>query len=283
MLNVYNVSKRFKGVKALENINIDFDSNKIYGLLGRNGAGKTTLINVISNFTFANVGLVEIDNEIVNKNTKLFDKVHVMSQTDNYNQKRYVDDYFIFIAKINEKFDLELARRYASEFDLNIKSRIKELSFGYQTIFKLCVALAHNTPYVIYDEPVVGLDLIHRELFYSLVLEQYTRLNNTIVIASHIIDEMENIVDNIIVIDHGKVLLDMTYQDLIDKVYLLSGKREDILKVVDATNIIYEEKIGELSNIYLIGYLDTSLLENIQISRLGLQEIFMALTSEGRY
>lgn len=203
-----------------------------------------------------------------------------MSQEENYDLNKKVINYFEFIASVNNRFDIDLAKDYARQFELNTDIKLTNLSLGYRTIFKLCIALAQNTPFIIYDEPVFGLDLIHRELFYKLLLEQYSRGNITIIIATHIIDEIENLIDRVIIIDHGQITLNMDYGDLLKEVFLLSGNRDVILKLVDPESIIYEENLGTLTNAYVKGpELDGS-LDKVQISHLELNEIFIALTSE---
>lgn len=280
MLKVYNLSKKFRNVQALKDITLEFENNRIYGLLGRNGAGKSTLVKAIGNRIFPNTGFIEISDNYNSKNSELLDLVHIMSQEENYDLNMKVINYFDFIASVNNRFDIDLAKDYARQFDLNTDIKLNNLSLGYRTIFKLCIALAQNTPFIIYDEPVFGLDLIHRELFYKLLLEQYSRGNITIIIATHIIDEIENLIDRVIIIDHGQITLNMDYGDLLKEVFLLSGNRDVILKLVDPESIIYEENLGTLTNAYVKGpELDGS-LDKVQISHLELNEIFIALTSE---
>ncbi|NLY62302.1 MAG: ABC transporter ATP-binding protein [Erysipelothrix sp.] len=280
MLKVYNLSKKFRNVQALKDITLEFENNRIYGLLGRNGAGKSTLVKAIGNRIFSNTGFIEISDNYNSKNSELLDLVHIMSQEENYDLNMKVINYFEFIASVNNRFDIDLAKDYARQFELNTDIKLTNLSLGYRTIFKLCIALAQNTPFIIYDEPVFGLDLIHRELFYKLLLEQYSRGNITIIIATHIIDEIENLIDRVIIIDHGQITLNMDYGDLLKEVFLLSGNRDVILKLVDPESIIYEENLGTLTNAYVKGpELDGS-LDKVQISHLELNEIFIALTSE---
>lgn len=280
MLKVYNLSKKFRNVQALKDITLEFENNRIYGLLGRNGAGKSTLVKAIGNRIFPNTGFIEISDNYNSKNSELLDLVHIMSQEENYDLNMKVINYFDFIASVNNRFDIDLAKDYARQFELNTDIKLTNLSLGYRTIFKLCIALAQNTPFIIYDEPVFGLDLIHRELFYKLLLAQYSRGNITIIIATHIIDEIENLIDRVIIIDHGQITLNMDYGDLLKEVFLLSGNRDVILKLVDPESIIYEENLGTLTNAYVKGpELDGS-LDTVQISHLELNEIFIALTSE---
>ena len=187
-IQIKNVTKQYKDVIALDNISFSFEHGKIYGFLGRNGAGKSTLINIIANRIFADSGEVLIDDIPAKENMKIHDKIFCMSEADLYDTNLKIKDQFKWIARFYDDFDKEKALEIANKFNLNINKKFKALSKGYQSIFKLTVALSLNVPYVIYDEPVLGLDANHRELFYDLLLKDYENSERTIIIATHLIE-----------------------------------------------------------------------------------------------
>ena len=192
-IQIKNVTKQYKDVIALDNISFSFEHGKIYGFLGRNGAGKSTLINIIANRIFADSGEVLIDDIPAKENMKIHDKIFCMSEADLYDTNLKIKDQFKWIARFYDDFDKEKALEIANKFNLNINKKFKALSKGYQSIFKLTVALSLNVPYVIYDEPVLGLDANHRELFYDLLLKDYENSERTIIIATHLIEEVANL------------------------------------------------------------------------------------------
>ncbi len=100
---------------------------------------------------------------------------------------------------------------------LILTKRFKALSKGYQSIFKLIIALSLNVPYVIFDEPVLGLDANHRELFYSLLLKEFENNERTLIIATHLIEEVSNIIEEVVLIDKGKILVQETVEELLEK------------------------------------------------------------------
>ena len=164
-IQISNVTKRYRDTLALEGISFRFEAGRIYGLLGRNGAGKSTLINIIANRIFATDGCVTIDGEPVCENDRVQEKLYCMSEADLYPAGMRVKDIFKWTGSFYGCFDLEKAHKLAEAYELNVNKKVRALSTGYKSIFKLITALCLDVPYVIFDEPVLGLDANHREPF----------------------------------------------------------------------------------------------------------------------
>lgn len=222
-IQIKNITKRYKDVTALDNISFSFEYGKIYGLLGRNGAGKSTLINIIANRIFPDSGEVLIDGIPTKENMAVHEKIHCMSEQDLYNTSLKVKEHFMWMNRFYSCFDIEKAYAIAEKFNLNTNKKFKQLSKGYQSIFKLTVAIALNVPYLIFDEPVLGLDANHRELFYNILLNDYEENPRTIIFATHLIEEVANIIEDVVIIDKGKVLLQGSAENLLETGYCVSG------------------------------------------------------------
>lgn len=225
-IQIKNITKRYKDVTALDDISFSFEFGRIYGFLGRNGAGKSTLINIIANRIFADQGEVLIDGIPAKENMGVHEKIFCMSEADLYDRDLKVKDHFKWTNRFYNDFDLDKAFELSKKFNLDINKRFKALSKGYQSIFKLIIALSLNVPYVIFDEPVLGLDANHRELFYSLLLKEFENNERTLIIATHLIEEVSNIIEEVVLIDKGKILLQETVEELLEKGYfsrLFSG------------------------------------------------------------
>lgn len=216
MLKLHNINKRYKSTLALDDVNIEIKSGKIYGLLGRNAAGKTTLLNIISNRIFASSGQVTINNQEITKDLELKDLVHVMSETDNYISYMTIKKTFENISKLNKNFSLDQALNIAKKFNLETSGNYSKQSLGNQTIFKLCIALAMDVPYVLYDEPVNGLDANNRRLFYQLLIDTYIRNENTPIISSHLVNDLEPVIEEVILIDKGKIIFNESLDNLVN-------------------------------------------------------------------
>ena len=205
-IQIKNITKKYNNLTALDDVSFSFEFGKIYGLLGRNGAGKSTLINIIANRIFADEGMILVDDIPAKENMQVHEKVFCMSEADLYDKDLKIKEHFRWINRFYDCFDLNKALTIAKMFDLDINKKFRSLSKGYQSIFKLTAALSLNIPYVIFDEPVLGLDANHRELFYELLLQDFENNERTIIIATHLIEEVTNIIEILQIIEKAKVL-----------------------------------------------------------------------------
>lgn len=281
-IQIKNITKKYNGLTALDNVSFSFEFGKIYGFLGRNGAGKSTLINVIANRIFADEGTVLVDDVPARENMKVQEKIFCMSETDLYDKDLKIKEHFKWINRFYDSFNTNKALEISEKFDLDTDKRFKALSKGYQSIFKLTVALSLNVPYVIFDEPVLGLDANHRELFYDLLLKDYEDGERTIIIATHLIEEVANIIEEVVLIDKGKILLQESVERLLETGYSISGITKEVDDYCIDKNVIGYDELGSLKIAYVLGE-KTPLPENsnLQISAMNLQKLFVKLTEKG--
>lgn len=281
-IQIRNVTKRYKDITALDQVSFSFEYGKIYGFLGRNGAGKSTLINFIANRIFADSGEILIDGISAKENMSVHEKIFCMSEVDLYNTSLKVKELFKWINRFYDSFHLELAFEIAEKFNLDLNKRFKALSKGYQSIFKLTVALSLQVPYVIFDEPVLGLDANHRELFYELLLKDYEKNERTIIIATHLIEEVANLIEEVVLIDKGKILLQENVNSLLESGYGVSGLSSEVDAYCKEKNVIGYEELGNLKIAYVLGE-KTPLPPkgNLTISTMNLQKLFVKLTEKG--
>ena len=281
-IEIKNVSKRYKSVTALDNISFSFEFGKIYGFLGRNGAGKSTLINIIANRIFADQGEILIDGIPAKENMGIHEKIFCMSEADLYDRDLKVKDHFKWTDRFYDDFDLNKAFEYAQKFNLDTNKRFKALSKGYQSIFKLIIALSLHVPYIIFDEPVLGLDANHRELFYHLLLQEFENNERTYIIATHLIEEISNIIEEVVFIDKGKILLQEPVEELLEKGYSVSGLAQEVDRYCDGKDVVGYDLLGGLKIAYVLGK-KSALPEgsNLQISAINLQKMFVKMTEKG--
>lgn len=168
------------------------------------------------------------------------------------------------------------------KFELDINKRFKALSKGYKSIFKLVVALSLDVPYVFFDEPILGLDANHREMFYDLLLKDYEESGRTIIIATHLIEEVANIIEDVVIIDKGKVLLQSDVASLLETGYSVSGNAKDVEDYCVDKNVIGFDELGPLKIAYVLGE-KTPLPQtsNLSLSTMNLQKLFVKLTEKG--
>lgn len=277
---IENLSKDFGKVKALKNVSLELKENKIYGLLGRNGAGKSTLLNIMTNKLFPETGAVYVDNEKVTENDAALSKIYCMTEKNLYLDGIRVKEVFRWTKEFYKDFDVEYANVLAQKFGLNLKKRVKELSTGYSSIFKIIIALACNAPIILLDEPVLGLDANHRDLFYKELLANYIERPRTIVISTHLIEEVSDIIEEVVIIKNGELIINDNKDSILAKGYSVSGVAGKVDNYIQDKQVIGIDTLGGLKTAYVIGHLDrTSVPNDLEISKLDLQKLFIQLTN----
>lgn len=281
-IEIKNVTKSFGSTVAVNDVSASLESKRIYGLLGRNGAGKSTLLSMISNRIFPDSGEITIDGEPALENDSAQGKLFLMSESNLYPESFKVKKAFKWADVFYDNFDIESALSISNKFGLNINKKIKDLSTGYGSIFRIAMALSVGTPYVLLDEPVLGLDANHRDLFYKLLIQRYEEQPSCYVIATHLIEEAAGIIEDVIIIKEGSVLLNDSSENLMKMGYTVSGSAESVERYVEGKNIIGEDSLGGLKSVYIMDKVDrTGVPDNVEISKLDLQKLFIQLTNEG--
>lgn len=280
IIQVNNITKQFKEVVALDDVTITFEENKIYGLLGRNGAGKSTLINLITNKIFPTSGEILIDGENVIENDNALGKIFCMCDKELYPKEFSVKKALKWSKEFYPDFDTEYAENLCKKFSLSLKKRIKGLSTGYNSILKIILALSANTPIVIFDEPVLGLDANHRDLFYKELLSNYSENPRTIIISTHLIEEVSDVIEDVVIIKKGKVIMQDTVDNILAKGYSISGAAEKVDEFVKDKNVIGIDSIGMFKTAHIMGSIDKSEIpDGLEITKLDLQKLFIQLTN----
>lgn len=263
---------------ALDNVDLSFEKGKIYGLLGRNGAGKSTMLNLISNRIFPTSGEILIDGEPSVENDKALAKVYCMSEKNllpkNMRFKNAVETTKFFYPDT----DTDYAMKLAEKFELSPKKKLGSLSTGYSCIAKIILALACNADYVFFDEPVLGLDAHHRDLFYKELLNKYINCGGTYIISTHLIDECANLIEKAVVIKEGRIIASKDVEELVAGAYTITGLADKVDEYAKGREILGEDTIGGLKSCYIKGTPD-NVPEGLEISKASLQNLFVQMTN----
>lgn len=280
-IEVKNLSKSFGAVQALKDVSLSFGENKIYGLLGRNGAGKSTLLNVIANRIFPDAGTVTLDGRPAAENDGAQSSLYLMSEQTLYPEDMKIKDAFRWTKNFYPGFDRDFAEKLAGSFDLNLNAKVKTLSTGYSSIFKLVVALSVNTPYVFFDEPVLGLDANHRELFYKTLLARYGEHPFTAVISTHLIEEAAGLIEDVAILKEGKLLRACSREELLQNVYTVSGPVSQVNEYLRDRKTLGTDSLGGLLSAYVEGRPEKEKAPaGLEFSGMDLQKLFILMTNE---
>ena len=281
-IKVRNVSKRFGHTQALDNVNVEFGENKIYGLLGNNGAGKSTLLNSITSRIITDQGELTMDGTPVCDNDWALNQIYMLSEKNYYPESMKVKDAMRWATVFYPRFDINLAHNLAERFNLPIKKKITALSTGYATIFKIVMALSTNAPFLLLDEPVLGLDAQHRDMFYKLIIERYTENPCTIVISTHLIAEVAGLIEHCVIIKDGKIIRDAPSEELLQGGYSVSGPTALLDEYLKGKQVLSINSLGGLKTAGISGQAPDQgdLPQGLEVSRLNLQEYFIELMND---
>jgi len=283
-IEIRHVSKNFGNTVALKDVTATISDGKICGLLGRNGAGKTTLLNIITNRIFADQGQVYINDEPVIENDKIQGTIFYMTEKTLYPKETRVSEVFKITKGFYPSFDLEYAASLSDRFKLEPRKKISSLSTGYLTILKLVLPLASDAPITIYDEPVLGLDANHRDLFYKELISHYNDAPNTVILSTHLIEEVTRLLEDVIMLREGAMLLDQPVESILQLAYTVSGDQESVDRYTADKKVISHETLGRYKSATL--YQTRTAADDELISQLGLelmpaklQDVFISLTN----
>jgi ABC-2 type transport system ATP-binding protein len=279
-IELKNVSKSFGGVHALSDVSLSFGGGKIYGLLGPNGAGKTTLLNIITNRLYADCGEVTIDGESAPGRDRALGKVYMMAEQNLFPDSMKVKGALKITADFIPSFDLELAMELAEKFGLPMNKKVKALSTGYSSIIRLVLALSAGTPYVIFDEPVLGLDAQHRDMFYRLLMEHCGGGGQTVILSTHLIQEAAPLIEHAVIIKGGKILRDASAEELTGAAHTVSGPAGLVDGYIAGRQVLNTTAIGGLKTACVEGEPDARVPAGLEVSAMGLQDYFISLMNE---
>ncbi|MBP3610658.1 MAG: ABC transporter ATP-binding protein [Lachnospiraceae bacterium] len=204
MLKCQNLRKKFIKKTAVEDITLELEEGRIYALLGPNGSGKTTFMKMIAGLVKPSQGELLYKNQLIGIESKK--EVAYMSTEPYFYNFMTVEDVGKYYQDFFADFDMETYKRMISEMELDVKDKVGKISSGMMAKVKLAATLSRKAKLYLLDEPLNGIDLIAREKIISTILSVAAE-DNTIVLSSHLVEELETVVDGVIFIKDGKNVL----------------------------------------------------------------------------
>ena len=206
----------------------------------------------------------------------------MMSQTELFPPTYKVKEVYKWTGEFYGGFDYEMAERLAKEFDLSLNTKINKLSTGYTIIYKVICALCVNAKYILLDEPVLGLDAAHREILYKSIIETYADNPRTIIISTHLIEEVAGVIEDAVIINNGKIIKNEPVETLVRSGFNVSGPKSAVEEFCKDYKVIGTDSIGGLMTASIIGKSPKILPQGLEITHLDLQKLFIKLTKEGK-
>lgn len=204
MIKVEQVTKKYGREGAVEDLSFSLEKGKIYGFIGPNGSGKSTTLKMIAGLVFPSSGLITVNGKKVNR--KIAKEVAYLSELDFFYPSFTVNDMIKFSATQFHDFNMERAGELLTFMKLDPQKKLKQLSKGNRGRLKLVITLARQAPILLLDEPFSGLDPMVRDSIVKGLLSYIDFNEQTVVIATHEIDEIETLLDEIIAIQDGRIV-----------------------------------------------------------------------------
>lgn len=287
MIRLENLHKSYGNKKVLDNINAEFEKGKIYGLFGRNGAGKTTLFRIMSNQILNFDGSVKLDDIDIKENQDINDKILLVSKDmiPSMLHDDKVKDIFKACKELLNGWDDSTCENLVKIFNIDINKKYNKYSDGFKNLITLIIGLSSEAEVLLFDEPSTALDANHRYKFYELLLEDTEKKNRTVFISTHIIDEVERIIEDVIILDNGKFIVNENIYSFNEKSFEISGNKDLVDKFIVNKNILDQKTIMENKIVSVYDNLSKDEILNlksndIEVKKLGLQDIYVMITNK---
>lgn len=280
------LKKTYGSRKALHDVTLRIDGQKITGLVGPNGAGKTTLLKIIAGYWRESSGEIKVfsakpfNNLFVSANTIFIDDDLHLPDALNLSQ------ILAEAGRFYPNWDTELAERFFTYFSFHPDQYYPHLSKGMKSTFNMILGLAARCALTIFDEPTTGMDASVRKDFYRAVLKAYMAYPRTIIISSHYVNEIEDLLEDIMLLKDGRLLLHVPMAELKEWAVAVQGPTTVLQAWIQDKEIIHEERLGSdlayavVRNAFGEQELTKARLSGLNVSAVNVSDLCTYLTNE---
>lgn len=275
---------RYGRTAALRDVDLDLAPGAVHGLLGRNGSGKTTLLSVLAAFRRPTAGRVLVDGEDPWENERVVAGTCLVRESGDVLTEKRIRENLAFLAGARETFDRRFAEELLDTFELDLASTPGALSRGKKSAFGVVVGLASRAPLTLFDEVHLGMDAPSRFAFYDALLADYVAHPRTIVLSSHLIDEVQRLLQEVVVLDHGGVLLAEDADTLRSRGVSLTGPADVVEELVAGRAVLHRRRLGRTVEVTVDGALSPHEHEaagrrGVEVGPVDLQSLVVHLTA----
>ncbi len=204
LLEIKNLTKKYGDKTVLKDINLTITNGKIIGLLGKNGAGKTTLIKLINDLLTPSEGEIFIKGHKIGVESKKI--ISYLPERTYLNKQMKVSEVIDYFKDFYDNFDADKAKKLLADLDLDINERLSKMSTGMQEKVGIVLVMSRNADLYVLDEPLGGVDPATRDYILDTILSNFND-SASVIISTHLISDIERILDEVVFIDKGKVIL----------------------------------------------------------------------------
>jgi ABC-2 type transport system ATP-binding protein len=254
-ISVTGLSRRYRDQLALDDVTVDIEGPTITGLLGRNGAGKSTLMRIIANQEFASSGTIRVLGGSPVENDAVLRRMILVREDQNFPDFR-VSHALRAASMFYPNWSGEKAETLLQDFDLPAGRAIKKLSRGMRSALGIVIGLAAQAEVTLFDEPYAGLDAVARQLFYDRLLSSYAERPGTVILSTHLIDEVADLLERVVMIDRGRIVLDAAADDVRGSATTVSGPVAAVEEFVAGRQLWDRRRMASQESVVVAGTLD---------------------------
>lgn len=281
LVTARGVSKHFGQVRAVDDVSFEIERGRILGLIGPNGAGKTTLLKALLGLTDCQGDLTVLGLDPFRQRKKLMQNICFIADVAVLPRWIKVSQVLDYVEAIHPNFSRQRAEELLQQTKINKGSKVKELSKGMVTQLHLSIIMAIDAKLLVLDEPTLGLDILFRKEFYANLLNDYFDEERTILITTHQVEEIENLLTDVMFINDGKILLDSPMDTLSERYVELMASGENVQKARGLGPIAEHEMFGKA--VMLFEGVSREHLEGLGELRIpSVADLFVAKIKEAR-
>jgi ABC-2 type transport system ATP-binding protein len=284
---VENLTLRYDDVTALDDLTFSLDGGKIYGLLGRNGSGKTSLLSVLAAFRRASTGQVRVGGQPAYENPAITRQICLIREGGDTVEQDWPDnrisDMLAFAAYLRPNWDADYAAALLERFGLSPDTRIPALSRGKRSALAVLLGLATRTPVTMFDEAYLGMDAPSRYAFYDELLTDFMERPRTIIVSTHLIEEVSSLFEEVLIIDRGRLVLHEETDRLRARGAAVTGPADVVDRFADGLTVLGKKTLGPTKSVMVYGALDDAYREQahragLDVAPIPVQDLFVHLT-----
>lgn len=286
-IEVEDLVLRYGDVTALDRLTLGLEGGKIYGLLGRNGSGKTSLLSVLAAFRRQSAGEVRVDGRAVYENAEVTGRICLIRDSGETVDIGTAQDALDFAKSLRPNWDGDYARSLMDTFKLQPKKNVKAMSRGQRSAMGVVVGLAGRADLTMFDESYLGMDAPSRHAFYDALLADYMAHPRTIIMSSHLIEEVSSLLEEVVIIDEGRLVVHEESEALLSRGTAVTGPADRLDAFTAGLTVLNTKELGSTKSAMVYGDLDDArrteaVQAGLELGPIAMQDLFVHLTGGSR-